>query len=72
LSAQSQSAARLQPQLGTAIIVIITMATIIIRTATMGTTTTIVTSMRTTRTIVIITITTGTAGTRNFFCAASL
>jgi hypothetical protein len=47
------------------------MATIIIRTATMGTTT-IVTSMRTTRTIVIITITTGTAGTRNFFCAASL
>jgi hypothetical protein len=69
LSAQLQSAARLQPQLGTAII--ITMATIIIRTATMGTTT-IVTSMRTTRTIVIITITTGTAGTRNFFCAASL
>jgi hypothetical protein len=58
-SAQSQSVARLQPQLGTAIIIvttIITMGTTIIATIT-GITTPI-----TPTTIAIITIITGTAG----------
>jgi len=58
LSAQSQSAAQLRPQLGTAIIIgttIITMATTIIATIT-GITTPI-----TRTTIIIIAITTGTS-----------
>jgi hypothetical protein len=70
LSAQSQSAALLQPQLGTAIIIItITMDTII-RTAIMGITITmvittaiitVITTLITPTTIIVTTIVTGTS-----------